>query len=86
MQLINNEPLMFADMVKKTNMFEWTQKRTLVITQEAIYNVHNKKVKRRIFIKDLDGISKTTFAKAKNEFTVHVPREYDYRFESDKRE
>jgi len=32
MQLINNDPLMFADVVKKTNMFEWTQKRILVIT------------------------------------------------------
>jgi len=39
-----------------------------------------------IYIKDLSGISKTTFNKAKNEFTVHIPREYDYRFETEKRE
>ena len=39
-----------------------------------------------IQVKDLSGISKTTNQKAKNEFTLHVPREYDYRFETDKRE
>jgi len=86
MQLINSEKLLFADMVKKTNMFDWTQKRILVITSESIYNVHQKKVKRMIRIKDLDGISKTTNSRAKNEFTVHVPLQYDYRFETDKRE
>jgi hypothetical protein len=39
-----------------------------------------------IKISDLDGISKTTNPRAKNEFTLHVPREYDYRFETDRRE
>lgn len=77
---------MFADNVKKTNMFEWTQKRTLVITGECLYNIHAKKVKRMIYIKDLSGISKTIAPKSKPEFTVHIPREYDYRFETEKRE
>lgn len=40
MALIGTEKLLFADKIKKTNMFEWTQERTFVITDEAIYNIH----------------------------------------------
>jgi len=40
MSLIGTEKLLFADKIKKTNMFEWTQERTFVITDEAIYNIH----------------------------------------------
>jgi len=86
MALIGNEELMFADKVRKTNMFNWTQTRTLVITKTAIYNVHSKKVKRCIQIKDLDGLSKITDPKGLKEFAVHVPSAYDYRFETEKRE
>lgn len=42
MQLINGERLLFADKIKKTNMFEWTQERTFVITHLGIYNIHKK--------------------------------------------
>jgi len=80
MQLIGNEELMFADKVLKTNMFNWTQTRVLVITKTALYNIHSKKVKRCILIKDLDGLSKLTMAKSIKEFAVHVPSAYDYRF------
>jgi len=48
MQLIGGEPLLFADKVRKTNMFGWTQTRTLVITKQSLYNIHSKKVKRMI--------------------------------------
>jgi hypothetical protein len=67
-------------------MFEWTQTRTLAVTPTAMYNVHNKKVKRCIMIKDIDGISKITNTRGKNEFAVHVNKAYDYRFETDKRD
>jgi hypothetical protein len=40
LKLISGEKLLFADKVKKTNMFEWTQERTLVITNVALYNIH----------------------------------------------
>jgi len=43
MKLLGSERLFFADKMKKTNMYEWTQERTLVITDENIYNIHKKR-------------------------------------------
>lgn len=86
MKLINGERLLYADKVKKTNMFEWTQERTLVITNVALYNIHKKEVKRTIFIKDIGGITKTVPPSKAKEFTVHVPSTYDYRFITERRE
>ena len=42
-------------------------------------------VKRQIELSALGGISRNTLG-AKNEFTIHVPSEYDYRFDSAKRQ
>ena len=33
------EILLFADKIKKINMFDWTQERIFVITTERIYNI-----------------------------------------------
>lgn len=41
------------------------------------------KIKRRIPIHKIGGVSKTTVP-GKNEFTIHVPTEYDYRFISER--
>lgn len=78
--------MLFADKVKKTNMFDWTQERTLAITNVAIYNVHKKECKRRIPLSDFGGITKTVHPSKANEFTVHVPSSYDYRFSSARRD
>ena len=53
------------------------------MTKERVFNIKKMKVKRIIQIKTLGGVSKATMA-GKNEFTLHVPSEYDYRFHSDK--
>lgn len=71
---------MYANKVKKTNMFEWAQERTLVITDKALYNIHKKNIKRVIRIDSIDGLTKCTGGKKNDEFTVHVSKEYDYRF------
>jgi hypothetical protein len=55
----------------------------MVVTRERVFNIKKNKVKRIIQIKTLGGVSKTTQA-GKNEFTLHIPTEYDYRFHSDK--
>ena len=87
MQLIGGDQFLYANTVKKTNMFEWTQERTLVITDQALYNIHKKKIKRVISIVEIGGITKTVPPSKNNaEFTVHVPSSYDYRFITDKRE
>lgn len=75
--------MLFADKVKKINMFGWTQERTIVVTTESIYNIKKQKKKRQIKIVDLGGVSKA-LAGSKVEFTLHVPKSYDYRFCSEK--
>lgn len=64
-------------------MFGWNQERSLVVTTEHVLNVKKVKLKRKIKIIDLGGVSKTTKGSAV-EFTLHVPKQYDYRFLSDK--
>jgi len=86
MKLISGEMLLFADKIKKTNMFEWTQERTFVITNVGVYNIHKKEVKRNIFIKDIGGLSRTGTTSKSLEFTIHVPLTYDYRFSSARRD
>lgn len=72
-------------MVKKINLYDWSQERMLAITDKAIYNVYKKKIKRRIEIKDIGGITKTVPPSKNNtEFTIGIPSEYDYRFISEK--
>ena len=79
------ETLVYASMVKKINLYDWSQERMLVITDQSIYNMHKKKVKRQIYIRDIGGITKTIPpSKSTTEFTVNVPSSYDYRFVSDK--
>lgn len=55
------------------------------MTSEKIYNFKKNKIKRQIPIYKLSGISKN-LAGAKNEFTLHVLSEYDYRFISERRD
>ena len=86
MALIKGEKLFFADKIKKTNMFNWTQTRTFVVTEQAIYNIHSKQIKRKILVKDIGGLSKTVPPSKALEFVVHVPIAYDYRFTSTRRD
>jgi hypothetical protein len=82
--LCEDSQICFSDKVKKINQNEWTQDRDLVITSKQIFNVHKKKVKRAINIKDLEGVSRNVVGK-KAEFTIHIAKpEYDYRFNSEK--
>ena len=72
-------------MVKKINQFEWSQERMLAITNNAVYNIHKKKIKRAIMINDIGGLTKTVPpSRCTTEFTIHVPSSYDYRFSTEK--
>jgi len=71
MKLLGSERLFFADKMKKTNMYEWTQERTLVITDENIYNIHKKEIKRAIAIQDVSALVKCVPpSKCLTEFTI----------------
>lgn len=80
--LFGGQPLVFSDQISKINQNNWTQSRTLVITQDKIFNIDKEKSKREMMIVHLDGVSRTVNGK-KAEFTIHFKREYDYRFATD---
>jgi hypothetical protein len=58
----------------------------LVVTNAAVYNIHKKEVKRKILISDIGGLTKTVPPSKSQEFTIHVPSTYDYRFQSPRRD
>lgn len=81
------EKLVFSDKVSKINENGWSQTRTLAITSEKVYNFDGSKQKRAIPIDLIGGISRNMQGtKKREEFTIHVPSQYDYRFNSEKRD
>jgi len=59
------------------------QDRALLITDKAIYNLKPKdygKCQRRI---DLEKVVSVTVSKTSEEFAIHIPEEYDYRYKSE---
>ena len=76
------EQIVFSDLVTKINRREKEQTRAILITTKAVYNLmpHNySKCKRRIPITLLSSI---TVSQQSDEFVLHIPDEYDYRFKS----
>jgi hypothetical protein len=79
---LDGETLVFSGKVKKFNPYDWLQERTLVITNHAIYNFNGKSLQRKIFVKNLKGVTKSTATEA-GEFVMHCQSEYDYRMKAE---
>ena len=47
LKIINNEKFLFSDQIEKKNKFGFNQTRNFIITDTAIYNLKEKKLKRR---------------------------------------
>lgn len=80
------EMVKFSDFVIKINRREKEQTRVMLITNKAIYNLmpnNYGNCKRRI---PLDEVGSITTSQVSEEFVIHVPSEYDYRFKSTKKE
>jgi hypothetical protein len=80
------EKVLFSDFVIKINRKGKEQTRTILVTDKAIYNLmHNNygKCQRRIGVNQVEAITSST---ASDEFVLHVPDEYDYRYKSSKKE
>jgi len=76
------EVVVYSSQMTKINRKGKEQLRTLLITNKAVYNCMPKNVsrcKRRIPIKDIASITVSTIS---DEFVLHIPRDYDYRFKS----
>lgn len=85
--LVQGERILFADKIKKTNLYNWEQERVIVITINGIYNIHKKSIKRKLDFAKISAVTKTISPSSNTrEFTIHLPEEYDYRYLSDRRE
>ena len=83
--IIGDETIYFTDVIEKVRdvIFGSRQQRNLIITNEGIYNLKGKILKRKIEIKNLKGI---TISKISDQFILHGNQnEYDYLFDSQKR-
>lgn len=76
-----DEKLLFSSTIFKFNHYNWKQERNILITDKYIYNLKKKSLKRRI---NLLSVGATTISESKEsqEFVIHVPSEYDYRYSS----
>jgi hypothetical protein len=78
LKIINNEKFLFSDQIEKKNKFGFNQTRNFIITDIAIYNLKDKKLKRRFEIAKLKGIT-VSVAKGSQDFVIHgVEQEHDY--------
>ncbi|KAH7830520.1 Unconventional myosin tail [Monocercomonoides exilis] len=70
--------ILFSDEIVKVNKRLKTQKRILLITDLAVYNLTpgNFKLKRRIALQDLGSVNLSCLSD--NFFALRVPTEYDY--------
>lgn len=80
LSIIKNETLYYSNKIQKINHYNISQERFLVLTNEALYNIQKKKLKRKMKYSEIKGI---TFTKSSPEFVVHgCDGEYDYHFQS----
>ena len=80
LNIIQNETLYYSNKIQKINHYNISQERFLVLTNEALYNIQKKKLKRKMKYNEIRGI---TFSKSSQEFVVHgIDGEYDYHFQS----
>ena len=77
-EIISNENFIFSDKIIKINRFGFHQVRILIITNNAIYNLKQKTLQRRLLISKLKGISISSFS---YELVFHGnEEEYDYHY------
>jgi serum/glucocorticoid-regulated kinase 2 len=74
----------FSTKLIKFNEYSKAQERTFAITTKAIYNLKSKstdysEMQRRVDLSNVVGVS---YSRSSDEFVLHVPNEYDYRFAS----
>ena len=75
---LSDEKIIFSDSITKINKKLVEQKRVLIITDQALYNFKENKLKRRIPVKSIKAI---TASKTSDEFVIHgEASEYDYHY------
>eukprot|EP00475_Leptophrys_vorax_P019702 TRINITY_DN26_c0_g4_i1.p1 TRINITY_DN26_c0_g4~~TRINITY_DN26_c0_g4_i1.p1 ORF type:complete len:533 (-),score=161.59 TRINITY_DN26_c0_g4_i1:43-1641(-) len=83
----SKEKVVYSDMVVKINKRGVPQNRVLMITDKAVYNMKSgdySSYKRRIPLENIGAVCISSLDESK-EFVIHVPDEYDYRYQSDQK-
>ena len=74
------ETLQFSDKIDKYSRFI-NKSRILAITKKTVYNLSGAKIKKRIPIKTIVGVSKLVTKDRKHEIVIHsYPVNHDYYF------
>lgn len=82
-KFIKDEIILFSDVIDKTNRYGITQRRNIIITNKAIYNVEKKDLKRKVDIKVVKGI---TTSSESDEFVLHCfELDHDYLYISQRK-
>jgi hypothetical protein len=76
------ERVVYSCRVSKFNRWGMKQDRTLLLTNDCLYNIKKNSVQRRINVNGIKAVTKSTQA-GNQQFIVHIKSEYDYVFESD---
>lgn len=80
LKIIGKESLYYSNKIIKINHFNIGQERSIVLTDESIYNIQKKSLKRKVTYPQVVGI---TFTKLSQEFVVHGnDGEYDLYYQS----
>jgi serum/glucocorticoid-regulated kinase 2 len=80
LKIIGKESLYYSNKIIKINHFNIGQERSLILTDESIYIIQKKGLKRKVAYSQVIGI---TFTKLSQEFVVHGDdAEYDLYFQS----
>ena len=74
MSIIGSETIYYSGKISKISSFSIKQDRNLLITDESVYLLQNKKLKRKMKYEEIHGI---TFSNVSNEFIIHGETEYD---------
>ena len=81
-KIINGENIYYSDKIDKINKSGIKQSRIIIITNEALYNLKKTKLKRRIPLDIIKGITTSTL---NDYFIIHCSKEYDYYYFSIKK-
>lgn len=83
LKLIGGETVFWTSKITKINRHGSAQERNFMITNEGIYNLKKKELKRKIIFNTVKGI---TVSKDSDEFIIHcIDQDHDYHFVSNQR-
>lgn len=75
---ISHESILLARKIIKINKKNKGQERCIVLTHTNLYNIEKTTIKRTIRMPCIEAVS---ISLTSNEIVLHVPSEYDYRYE-----